>query len=421
MEKQAPIVKLQLFDNTTITYSITGYYQVPEPGRYFVEIIGQLCNDFSFDTNFNSICLDDPDYSRITAELSYIDVVKYDMNDMNAKIMAKTHANTLAQAGKIRNGDEKNENDVVAKKLGNMKRDPPSSPLPIGFWKWTNETHDPVPLYTRYQRSDCRGTKADEPRCNETSSLNRFFPYKFQFLGSPDLNTNMKISMKNNKNTKFLQGYHQLFDQTTGIEYATDKVKICVVGWSHGMDLAGHFRTIIDEFNFSNYNLNNVEVYRIPLKYPFQMNSQSADESLRHGCNVNIVSLVQWSAGNPKHENALHQATTLPQFKKQLKKSIQNWQYWNVSIVFRTPHYNAVGDWYHECPAWDKRWPVVIDGYNDIVKALAVEMNVKYIDTGDVMDAMWDSPADYQHYNGEVGYVEAMYILRQLLRYLYKK
>jgi len=123
VEDNPPAVHLQLFDNRTITNAITGFYDLPEPGRYFVEIIGQICNDFSFETDFNSMCMEDPDHFRITGESSFINVVKFGVDVVDANIMAKIHASTMARAAK--NGDdvEKNENrnehDAVAKKNKN--------------------------------------------------------------------------------------------------------------------------------------------------------------------------------------------------------------------------------------------------------------------------------------------------------------
>ena len=48
---------LKAFNKTNRTDLITGYYQVPSPGRYFVEIIGIFLCDFSFDFDFNPIRL----------------------------------------------------------------------------------------------------------------------------------------------------------------------------------------------------------------------------------------------------------------------------------------------------------------------------------------------------------------------------
>lgn len=306
----------------------------------------------------------------------------------------------------------------------------------IGFWKWTNETHDPVPLYTRYQRAYCRGSKESEPRCLEAGSLDRFLPYRYHFFGSPEINMPPPPPMilnKNseNKNPQYLQRYHHLFDPTAEIDSTTNKttmgtklipndpVTICLSGLSHARELATHFRNIVDEFNFTNWNWNNVKIKSIEMRYPHEMHSGNAKRILRYGCNVTIVSLVQWSAGR-KPRYPRQPATTLPEYKNQLEKGIADWQYWNVSFVFRQPHYNALGDWKHECPPQDRRWPAVIDGYNQIIKALAVKANVKYIDTGDIMDAMWDSSGDFNHYKEESGRIEALYLLRQVQKYLYE-
>jgi hypothetical protein len=54
--------------------AITGYYKIPSPGRYFIEILGLLCNDFQFDAQFRDICLEDTSHNHLTAKKSFIDV-----------------------------------------------------------------------------------------------------------------------------------------------------------------------------------------------------------------------------------------------------------------------------------------------------------------------------------------------------------
>jgi hypothetical protein len=110
---------------------IVGYYQVPAPGRYFVEIISVLCNDFEFDTDFEKICLEDPSHHRVTTDDASVDVVV---------------AATSSQA--------------------------------TGYYQWTSQT-EPSSLHTRYQPNNCRGTNSSKPRCTEPATLDRFAPYHF--------------------------------------------------------------------------------------------------------------------------------------------------------------------------------------------------------------------------------------------------
>jgi hypothetical protein len=125
--------------------AITGYYKVPSPGRYFIEILGLLCNNFPFDAQFRGICLEDATHNHLTAQNSFIDVTV-----------------TTANA---------NELNFPATNAINKH--------PLGHWKWSDESAVPVPMKTRYQGQKCRGSTT-EPRCTNSTSLDRFTPYRFE-------------------------------------------------------------------------------------------------------------------------------------------------------------------------------------------------------------------------------------------------
>ena len=63
---------LKAFNKTTRTDIIIGYYQIPSPEHYFLEIIGIFCNGFSFDFNLNPICLDDPVNNHLNDTSNFI-------------------------------------------------------------------------------------------------------------------------------------------------------------------------------------------------------------------------------------------------------------------------------------------------------------------------------------------------------------
>ena len=132
------------------------------------------------------------------------------------------------------------------------------------------------------------------------------------------------------------------------------------------------------------------------------------------GCNITIVGLGQWSAG--KKPRKVVPATTFPEYMKSLKTGITHWKALGIKMVLRKMHYNPLGDIKTQCPPQDHRSPPVIDGYNEIVQSLARKHNITYIDTGDVMDPMWDSAGDYCHYRGLEGRTEALYILQEIFR-----
>lgn len=57
----------------------------------------------------------------------------------------------------------------------------------------------------------------------------------------------------------------------------------------------------------------------------------------------------------------------------------------------------------------------MIDGYNEISRSLAQKHNITYLDTGSLMDPMWDSPGDFCHYRGLEGRTEALFLLENVL------
>ena len=117
---------------------ITGYYQVPSPGHYFLEIIGILCNDLTYDGDLDSSCIEDPADHRLTNDSAFIDV---------------THAIN-------------DSNDVHA-----------------GYWRWSHKS-EPDPLYTRQQCHPDPSRNALQLRsCRESETLERFEPYKFEWSG----------------------------------------------------------------------------------------------------------------------------------------------------------------------------------------------------------------------------------------------
>ena len=331
--------------------SIVGTYQVPEPGRYFVEIIGLLCNDFTFEADLDSICLEDPDENQLTAKSSFIDV----------------HPDSIS-----------------------------TTSAAIGYWKWMRNTEDPIPMYTRYQRTlHCRTPRQKRThRCRETSSLSRFEPYEFAWSPS-----------------------------TTSLEWdpepAAEEFRICTGGMSHSRVLRDLVVYWVEKLNITGVDATGW----IQMKYPSDMSRSNAElsgavpsswkrDDLK--CHVTIVSVVQWSAGR-KSVYANTSAIAFPEYQEELRQGIETWQKEGVNFYLRDPHYNALGDVKTACPPVDHRSPPFIDGYKEIVRNLAREYNVPYIDTSQIMDTMWDSAEDWTHYKGEVGKIEAYAILKRIL------
>ena len=126
---------------------VIGHYRVPKQGRYYLEIISILCNDFEFDTDFENICLEDPVSHRITDDSAFIDVTA-----------AQKHHR--------------------------------------GYWDWFNQTtkKERSPLFTRYQPVNCRVSDYEEARCGASAALDRFAPYQFVWNDSPQLLKDVDIN-----------------------------------------------------------------------------------------------------------------------------------------------------------------------------------------------------------------------------------
>ena len=349
--------RLKAFDNTTRTDVITGYYQVPSPGRYFLEIIGLLCNDFAFDFDFNPICLEDPVHNHLTAPSTFID----------AKLAATEPSSSALSSS---SGINSNSNSISIS-LG--------EPKPVGYWKWVNKT-DPIQMNTRYQGQNCRGSNSNELRCMESSRMDRFTPYEFEWS---DVN-----------------------DSILHHDSGADNMTICVGGHSHARELRTHLVYWLEHFNITNVKADGW----VQMSYPTDMNNRAGNKA--KSCNKTIVAVGQWSAG--KRPRYAKPGTTFPEYREQLRTAIKTWQSLNVDFYFRKVHYNPLGDLITACPPVDHRSPPVIDGYNEIIKNLSREYNVTFIDTSNVMDSMWDSAEDFCHYRGEEGRVEAFYILQQI-------
>ena len=316
--------------------AITGYYKVPSPGRYFIEILGLLCNDFPFDAQFRDICLEDTSHNHLTTQNSFIDVTI-------------TTANATELNFPATNAINKN---------------------PLGHWKWSDESAVPVPMKTRYQGQNCRGST--EPRCMNSTSLDRFTPYRFEWSNGVM-----------NDPTKF---------------QPRDKLNLCLVGFSHSRHLREQFWKILPR---------GIDTIWHKVHFPAELTMEFGKEVLKSNCSFAIVGVGQWAGSK---------GVTFPDYYKQMDSGLQIFESLGINVVLRKIHYGPLGDLISKCPPGDKKSPVVIDGYNEILRSLARKHNVSFIDTGDMMDSMWDAAPDYCHYTKWEARMEAFYIVQELFR-----
>jgi hypothetical protein len=85
------------------------------------------------------------------------------------------------------------------------------------------------------------------------------------------------------------------------------------------------------------------------------------------------------------------------------------------TFYLRSMNYNPLGGRIASCPPTDWRSPVVVDGYNAILRRLAKSFHITYIDSNFIVGPMWDSAPDWSHYRNEVGHRMAAYIVARVL------
>ena len=338
-------------NDSDVVDRIIGHYSVPLSGRYFLEIIGILCNDFAFDADFRNQCLEDPTQHRITHDAAFIDVV---------------------------HGGETQRRDGMQLKEKDLD----------GYWKWvpdrSGNTSAPVPLYTRYQPRYCglewnervvmKGEDPERTRCGDPMTLDRFNPYRFVFTGGKEV----------------IRSRVELLEGNVAGTNSTEQTRLCVVGASHAREMAN----TIDQW-LSSWNLSDaISVHLAPTLFPRDIDDEFIQEHIINAkCHKTVIANGQWSAGKkPTGQNVRatwgdpsrweSEATLFPEYKLEVREMISRLKGAGVVDFFlRSIHYNSLGDIKTECPPTDWRSPPTLDVYNAIIKDLAKDMEVPYIDT----------------------------------------
>lgn len=319
--------------NLTSSNQIVGHYNVPAPGRYFLEIIGILCNDFNFDTDIEKVCLVDPEQHRITHDLAFINV---------------THHST-----------PQIEDDRTI----------------LGYWEHNKNTTTKTPLFTRYQPQNCREMNSTLVRhCVGAMSRERFAPYQFVW--------NDGIDGRDEQQPPSL-GLIADEQFTSSRSLSSSTIKLCLVGASHARALKFHIR----DYWFQRWNVSNssIGVHHVFAQYPTDISPSFIQERIikPYNCSKVIVGLGQWSAGWPTGK-----PTLFPVYKEQMTNAIKHFQNAGLlttttthqqhqQLYLRSIHYNPLGDDISSCPARDWRSPATIDGYNDIIQILCAESTLR--------------------------------------------
>jgi len=369
--------------NNDVVYKLTGRYHVQSSGRYFIDIIGIMCNGFDFDTDFTSLCLDDPLYHRLTSNGAFIDIsISSPLSLSPSSSSSTTSANQAV--GKL-----------------------------LGYWQWDNGKkkqsqtnsydNDYIPLYTRFQPQGCRGDPDAIPHCKQAVDTSRFDIYHFQF------NDSIMKEMEH----AFTKNYHNLShvdsNNNTNINNMMEEKKnvVCAIGFSHSKYLSQYMTSVRNKYNLND----NIGIEWVRAKFPNDIiENFIKDEIGGLNCTKVVVALGQWPA-------AWHgeKPTLLPEYEIQMKEVMTIMKDFQkdlgFDLYFRSIHYNPIGDWIGACPPKDWRSPPVVDGYNYVLEKLCNDFGLPFIDTNFIISPMWDTPSDWNHFGNEAGKVEAIYIM----------
>jgi hypothetical protein len=176
-----------------------------------------------------------------------------------------------------------------------------------------------------------------------------------------------------------------------------DELNLCLMGWSHTRKMMVQFQSILPR------GIINQIWHKI--HFPAELTMEFGKKVWKSNCTFAIVGVGQWAASK---------GVTFPDYYKQMDSGMQILESLGINVVLR--NYNPLGDVISQCPPGDRRSPVVIDEYNEILRNLARKHNVSFIDTGDMMDPMWDAASDYCHYTNLEARMEAFYIIQEILR-----
>jgi hypothetical protein len=415
----------QIDDKTTF---VEGYYHVPKPGLYFLEIIFILCNTYDdnlvrqahrYVTGDNSTEAD----AAFAQEREYIRqfcVVSTDNNrltDSNTSMMVKVASRAVEEesssSGK-RSLDGRDEGELC-----------PSQNV-HGFWerneRYTQQPNETDPtLYTRYMPYKCSVFDDDDAKPDDDSAgCNRHSePYRFRWtLGKGD--------------SRRLVDKKYLVDKVRRKSEERRNETFCLVGDSHIYYLVMDF--------LPKYVVNPLRLSSIYLSSTLGGNltfSDSADnitradgvrqrlevsaygKTLEH-CSFILVQIAVWDAGWLEES-----PTSVSLYEQNMLKTIQNLQltYPSAALYIWSPHSMsmALTSW-QDCPLGDWRHAPLIDVYKAALQrvvaatASASPANPpKYLDTSFITRPMWEYTWDYSHSSAHISDARALFISATLL------
>ncbi|CAB9497859.1 expressed unknown protein [Seminavis robusta] len=347
---------------------MTGSYNVPDNGEYFLEILVVHCNDFSYGVrsaledrdnlksptlkvtgepnpltfNFQPVCTEDPLKGRLTSK--------------TASILVVQNGNTYGE--------------VVP-----------------GFWKKTAKVKATA-LQTRVQPELCFHEFVEKKNlsqvCHEQVQLDRFLDYEFEWSSS----------MKH---------------PSAEVVQQSSLTTICIAGWSHARRLYG----AAGAMGFTRKHNYNITTEWVKARYPHDVAHVKQINFMKEkNCSSLIIGVTQWPASyDGKHP------TLLGDYYKDLKDMVQavRTAIPGLSLFFRSVHTNALMGSTVMCPPKDWRTGTAMNGYNEVIKQVCQEMNIQFLDATFLTAPVWDASPDYTHLDERTSNAEILYLASSAL------
>jgi hypothetical protein len=285
----------------TMTEKITGRYQVPQTGKYYIEIIGIVCNhkfhikehNFKHDT-----CLITPSHHRLTAIGASIDVT--------VVAVSTSASNKLTLPSTTNHFNSSMNTQLERSRQGSSG----SGSGSLGYWKRRSENSTPTltgenlahdydydPLYTRYQPLNCRDTNATLQQCTDKTDVKRYEPYVFEF--NNDIQAFMDKSFQLHSFSSLAED--QLKQQKPFELSISSQKTVCVIGFSHTRYIINSVNQILT----STYNNTlNIGIEWIKARNPSDLHdiqfiyNQYANNNTKN-CTHILVGLGQWPGYKP--------------------------------------------------------------------------------------------------------------------------
>ena len=276
--------------------------------------------------------------------------------------------------------------------------------LPYSFHVAANETvgkrprwvlsnkHNSTMLTTRYQRPVCL-FEWNRANCESPADVEQYDLYDWTDRPNylPLVPEVLKVSRAEEKNNETIIAGHA-------------SIRMCLVGDSHAHTLFTHGKQL---------ELKHVEFVYVSSQFPQEFKS---DWFVSHQCSYAVVTYGQWPASHQMEGHPYSQS----KFQEEMRRVVtllKKYDPQQTQVFLRSVNYNGLGARHTACPPIDYRSPPVIDMYNTVIRTLAKELNVEFIDLTQIIGPKWDAALDWSHPVGKVATAEIEWILYKSFHY----